>query len=138
MIDHCSYAVKDFDKSSVFYDETLKILGCQRVKEFEIEDGIDSKLRMIGYGDKYCPVFWISNNGKFIEEQIGNAQGFHLAFVAPNKKAVDDWYNKCLELGGKDNGKPGQRLEYHPGYYGAFIIDPSGWRIEAAIHNYRK
>ena len=52
-------------------------------------------------------------------------------------EAVQQWYAKCLELGGKDNGAPGPRPEYHPGYFGAFIIDPNGWRIEACFHQYQ-
>lgn len=59
--------------------------------------------------------------------------------------SVNDWekslnfYEQTFkELGGKDNGKPGPRPEYHPGYYGAFIIDPDGWRIEACLHDYKK
>jgi len=54
-------------------------------------------------------------------------------FVAPNIEAIHQWYAKCLELGGIDNGAPGPRPEYHPGYYGAFIVDPNGWRIEIHV-----
>ena len=36
--------------------------------------------------------------------------------------------------GGRDHGKPGVRAEYHPGYYGAFVLDPDGNNIEAVYH----
>ena len=70
-------------------------------------------------------------------EDVGKARGVHMAFSAPNAEAVAEWYDKALKLGGKDNGAPGVRPEYHPGYFGAFIIDPSGWRIEACFHGYK-
>jgi hypothetical protein len=90
-----------------------------------------------GYGDKsrMRPYFWISSEGN-PKEDIGNARGLHISFQASTIEAIHTWHDKCLELGGKDNGHPGPRPEYHPGYYGAFIIDPNGWRIEACLHHY--
>jgi hypothetical protein len=58
-------------------------------------------------------------------EAIGNARGVHMAFSASSVEAVKAWYDKCLELGASDNGAPGPRLEYHPGYFGAFVVDPN-------------
>jgi catechol 2,3-dioxygenase-like lactoylglutathione lyase family enzyme len=136
MLDHVSYSVCDFDKSVKFYDETLRILGIERLITLELE-----LYKVAGYGVKSLsrPIFWIGREETpNVHENIGKARGFHLAFRAPDIKAVDTWHQKCLELGGKDNGKPGPRREYHEGYYGAFIIDPDGWRIEAAIHEYKK
>ena len=71
------------------------------------------------------------------QEAIGKARGFHVAFKAPRILSIKKQYQKCLELGGKDNGAPGPRPEYHPGYYSAFIIDPNGWRLEAVLHDYK-
>ena len=93
-------------------------------------------VQVAGYGKGEKPYFWISPMGNK-EEEIGCARGVHFAFLAPSVEAVQEWHKKCLELGGKDNGAPGPRPIYHPGYYGAFIIDPSGWRIEACLHNYQ-
>jgi len=61
--------------------------------------------------------------------------GSHIAFVAANRKAVDAFYKAALKAGGKDNGKPGLRPEYHANYYGAFVFDPEGHAIEACCHN---
>jgi len=69
---------------------------------------------------------------------VGQAAGFHVGFVASNVEPVHKWYEKYLEIGREDNGAPGPRPEYHPGYYGAFIIDPNGWRIEACFQNYQR
>lgn len=129
MIDHTSIAVKDYPKSLIFYDATLDCLGYERI--FTIDE---NEVQTAGYGANGKPSFWISPLGK-ADEEIGKARGVHFAFLAHSKEEVDTWYTKCLELGGKDNGKPGPRPEYHPGYYGAFIIDPNGWRIEACVHD---
>ena len=58
----------------------------------------------------------------------------HLAFQAADRASVDRFHAAALAAGGKDHGKPGVRVEYHPGYYGAFVIDPDGNNIEAVYH----
>ncbi|ARN84368.1 VOC family protein [Candidatus Nucleicultrix amoebiphila] len=132
MIDHASFSVNNFSESLNFYDKTLKLIGYERLMTFDTED-----VQAAGYGKNNKPDFWISPQGS-PEEQIGQARGVHLAFQAPDVLSIKRWYNKCLELGGLDNGAPGPRPEYHEGYYAAFIIDPNGWRIEAVIHDYKE
>lgn len=133
MLDHVSYSVLDFQNSVKFYDETLKILGISRLMTFDTDEH-----KVAGYGVGSKPQFWIgTDNQPDNQEQIGKARGFHIAFSAPSVEAINLWHRKCLELGGRDNGLPGTRPEYHEGYYGAFIIDPNGWRIEAVLHDYR-
>ncbi len=58
----------------------------------------------------------------------------HLAFQAPDRATVRNWYEAVLAAGGRDNGPPGER-SYHPGYYGAFVLDPDGHNIEAVCHH---
>ncbi|OJW52520.1 MAG: hypothetical protein BGO67_06155 [Alphaproteobacteria bacterium 41-28] len=133
MIDHISFSVKNFEQSQDFYDKTLSILGYERLMNFDTEEH-----QVAGYGKNGKPSFWIGDSslsGK--EEEVGKAKGFHVGFLAPDVASVHQWYEKCLELGGTDNGAPGPRAEYHPGYYGAFIIDPNGWRIEACFQTYQ-
>ncbi|MET3130774.1 catechol 2,3-dioxygenase-like lactoylglutathione lyase family enzyme [Oxalobacteraceae bacterium GrIS 1.11] len=60
--------------------------------------------------------------------------GFHLAFSAPFRSAVDAFHACALRVGGSDNGAPGLREEYGPHYYAAFLVDPDGHRIEAVIN----
>lgn len=134
MLDHFSFCVKDYDQSLKFYDETLAILGYERLMTFDAPEQ-----KVAGYGCEGRPSFWmgVDHTTPKKDEFIGKAQGFHLAFKASDVNAVQDWYQKCLELGGKDNGAPGVRPEYHPGYYGAFVFDPNGWRIEACFHGYQ-
>ena len=124
IIDHTSFSVSNLQKSGKFYDETLATLGYKRWGSFG---------DVILYGTAQKPSFSISTKGN-PQEQLGNARGVHVAFAAPNRAAVDAWYAKALALGGKDNGKPGLRSEYHPYYYAAFIIDTDGWRTEAVCH----
>jgi catechol 2,3-dioxygenase-like lactoylglutathione lyase family enzyme len=59
--------------------------------------------------------------------------GFHLAFSAPSKAAVDAFHANALRVGGVDDGAPGLRPEYGPDYDAAFLVDPDGHRIEAVI-----
>jgi catechol 2,3-dioxygenase-like lactoylglutathione lyase family enzyme len=57
--------------------------------------------------------------------------GLHFCFTAPTAKSVDAFHAAALATGGQDNGMPGLRADYGPGYYAAFVIDPDGYRIEA-------
>ncbi len=59
----------------------------------------------------------------------------HLAFPAPDNQAVEDFHQAAIEAGYRDNGKPGERRSYHPGYYSAFVLDPDGHNIELVNHN---
>jgi predicted lactoylglutathione lyase len=71
----------------------------------------------------------------YIGEGTRNEPRLHIAFRAGNRKKVDEFYKAALAAGGKDNGKPGRRPEYHENYYGAFVLDPDGHNIEAVCHD---
>ncbi|MDR3436149.1 VOC family protein [Telmatospirillum sp.] len=124
MIDHLSVAVGDYALSRRFYDAALAPLGYRPVMEFG---------QGAGYGEADHPSFWITGEGD-LSEQIGRWRGFHIAFEAKDRAAVDAFYQAALAAGGKDNGAPGLRPDYHPNYYAAFVIDPDGYRIEAVCH----
>lgn len=134
MIDHTSIAVKNYSESLEFYDKTLSTLGYTRLMTLD-----KPEFKMAGYGNakRQRPYFWISSVGRE-DEEVGKARGFHLSFEANSVEEIHHWYETCLKLGGKDNGAPGTRPHYHPGYYGAFITDPNGWRIEACFHYYNE
>jgi catechol 2,3-dioxygenase-like lactoylglutathione lyase family enzyme len=59
----------------------------------------------------------------------------HIAFGVETNEAVDAFHRAAIEAGYTDNGAPGERAAYHPGYYGAFVLDPDGHNIEAVCHN---
>ncbi len=59
----------------------------------------------------------------------------HVAFAARDRETVDRFHAAGLDAGGGDNGAPGLRPRYHPGYYGAYLLDPDGNNVEAVFHD---
>ncbi|MFZ4603796.1 MAG: VOC family protein [Caulobacterales bacterium] len=129
-LDHVSIGVSDVARAKAFYDAVLAPLGMTAVMPTRLPSG---ELVSVGYGDASGkPVFWIGlplNRGA---PSAGN--GVHLAFAAPSRAAVDAFYIAAVEHGGHDDGSPGLRSEYHPDYYGAFVRDLDGNKIEAVRH----
>jgi catechol 2,3-dioxygenase-like lactoylglutathione lyase family enzyme len=117
MLDHVMLRVKDYAESKRFYDEVLGTLGYRMLMEFG---------ESCGYGDDK-PYFWIG-------EAPDPHPRTHIAFVAKSRAQVNAFHAKALELGAQSDGAPGLRLQYHPNYYGSFVIDPNGHNIEAVIH----
>jgi len=62
-------------------------------------------------------------------------ENLHLAVGVPDRHAVDEFHRAALAAGGRDNGAPGERPRYHPGYYGAYVLDPAGTNLEAVFHD---
>ena len=117
MFDHIGIGVKDLEKSREFYVKALAPLGLGVTLDFGAALGI-------GKPDK--PFFWIAS---------GHANApVHLAFRADTHAQVDAFYEAAIAAGAKDNGKPGIRPQYHPDYYGAFVIDLNGNNLEAVCH----
>ena len=61
-------------------------------------------------------------------------RGMHVCFRAPDREAVRLFHAAALSAGGQDDGPPGSRPHYHADYYGAFVLDPDGHRVEAVCH----
>jgi catechol 2,3-dioxygenase-like lactoylglutathione lyase family enzyme len=121
-IHHLSFAVTDLVRSGAFYDATLSVLGYVRVW---------ARAAAFGYGlpggsDKFA--IKVQSDGVSVPRQ-----GFHVAFCAPSREAVDAFYTAALAHGGKDNGGSGLHPEYGSDYYAAFVLDPDGYPIEAVI-----
>ena len=126
MIDHIGLSVADFDKSVAFYTAALAPLGL--IVQMEVtEEMTGGHGAHIGYGVPENPFFWIGS-GK------AASSGVHVAFSAPDRATVDAFHKAALAAGGRDNGAPGLRPEYHPNYYGAFVFDLDGNNIEAVCH----
>jgi catechol 2,3-dioxygenase-like lactoylglutathione lyase family enzyme len=128
MIDHLSIDVSDLKKSGHFYDNALKPLGYTTPMQSPREFG--GRL-YLGWGDSADTDLYI-NEGSRIEPPL------HIAFKADSREKVDEFYKAALASGGRDNGKPGLRPEYHENYYGAFVLDPDGHNIEAVCHTPQK
>lgn len=119
--DHMGFAVGDYDKSIAFYDRALAPLGIKAMSTFEYPGG-----KVTGYGSER-PILWL-NSGTALGGRV------HVAFTATTRDEVDAFYQAAIGAGGKDNGPPGLRPEYHENYYGAFVLDPDGHNIEAVCH----
>jgi catechol 2,3-dioxygenase-like lactoylglutathione lyase family enzyme len=118
IIDHLTISVRDFQRSKAFYSHALAPLGLAIVAEF---DGF------AGIGKNGRPQFW------FAQGSVGPHKT-HVAFAADSRAEVDAFYAAAMSAGGTDNGAPGLRTIYHPTYYGAFVLDPDGYNIEAVCH----
>lgn len=118
LIDHIQLVVRDLAASRRFYAAVFDVLG----------------IPMAGEGDDY---FWADE--LFVSTPDSTAANgeltgrHHLAFQARDRAMVDAFHRVALANGGTDNGGPGER-DYHPGYYGAFVLDPDGNNIEAVHH----
>jgi catechol 2,3-dioxygenase-like lactoylglutathione lyase family enzyme len=113
LIDHVHLRVADVDTSKRFYRAVVASLG--------------------------FPDILVEGNGFFYADELyvdkadGPISRVHLAFQARDREAVQAFHAAALAAGGRDNGAPGER-SYHPGYYGAFVLDPDGNNIEAVFH----
>ena len=118
MLDHVTLAVADLRVSRAFYDQALGPLGIERL----FDDGDQAA----GYGQAGKAFFWIA-------QQDHPASRAHVAFAAPNHDAVHAFHAASIMHGGRDNGAPGHRPQYHDRYYAAFVLDPDGNNIEAVV-----
>lgn len=124
MIDHITIGVAEFTRATAFYDQALAPLGARRL--FDVPVAQTAGVRVTGYGDTR-PWFWLA------EERATHGL-LHLAFQAQSADAVTAFHAAALRAGGRDNGAPGLRPQYHAGYFAAFVFDPDGHNIEAVFH----
>ena len=127
-IDHVSVGVSNMKRAKAFYDAALAPLGMTPVMPVEF----GGQLVGVGYGTPQRPTFWIQLPINGQPSSMGN--GVHVAFHADNRAQVDAFFMAAIEYGGVEDGRPGLRTEYHPDYYGAFVRDPDGNKIEACSH----
>ena len=120
MLHHVSVGVADLARALRFYDATLGALGYKRVMEF--------MPYAVAYGET-APSFWVQLPHD--QKAASNGNGTHIGFTAKNQKAVHAFHTAALSEGGSDEGAPGQRPEYSPNYYGAFVRDLDGNKLEA-------
>ena len=116
-IDHVTLIVSDLEASRAFYERALEPFG---IHVHELEDGDVS----------------IGPEGS---EDLGLRAGepaatIHVAFLANDEATVDAFHAAALDAGGRDNGEPGRRPQYHERYYAAYVLDPDGNNIEAVCH----
>ena len=119
MIDHVSIQCSDVAASAAFYDTVLAPLGGRRIMEFG---------DVIGFGTEF-PDFWLGphRTGEGFRES-------HLAFSAPDRAAVQAFFDAAVGAGTEVLHEPRVWPEYHADYYGAFVRDPDGNNVEAVCH----
>ncbi len=122
MIAHTSLPVSEYQKAKAFYTKVLVTLGYTQNMEYG---------EAAGYNDGENTDFWINTNEKGVVSS-------HVAFAAKNKEQVEAFYKTALELGAKDNGAPGYRKDYWPGYYAAFVYDADGHNLEVVFFDYNE
>jgi catechol 2,3-dioxygenase-like lactoylglutathione lyase family enzyme len=113
LLDHVHIRVSDLDASKRFYSAVLESLG--------------RSLTWEGDGAFAADELFVSDDG----ESTGH---LHLAFQAAGEDAVRRFHEAALAAGGTDNGAPGERDYYHPGYFSAYALDPDGNNVEAVYH----
>ncbi len=128
---HVSLGVSDIERARSFYDTVLRSLGYSLLYEVKERGGITS----LGWG-LHFPELW--SNLPLGGATARPGVGVHVAFHAPSCASVDEFHRAALSAGGTDNGAPGYRTDYDPGYYGAFVSDPDGNHLEAMWFDHRK
>ena len=128
MIDHVDIHVSDYAASKAYFLQALAPLGYELIMEFDVPEVPGGKV--CGLGACGQADFWLTPTTKAIVPT-------HIAFAAKSPSEVDAFHRASLAAGGEDNGPPGPRPHYHPGYYGAFVRGPDGYNVEAVIHDHK-
>lgn len=123
MIHHLSLGTNDLDRAGAFYDAVLAVVGIRRMAEND---------RELNYG---VGTFLISLGRPVNGEPAAPGNGVHVAFAAEDRAMVDRFHEVALAHGGTDEGAPGLRPEYDANYYGAFVRDPDGNKLEVVTQS---
>jgi catechol 2,3-dioxygenase-like lactoylglutathione lyase family enzyme len=124
MLDHIGLQVRDVEASLAFYLHTFAPIGMREVMRFPHGDTIVVGLA----GPDGTPVFWLGPSAGAETREL------HVAFRAPDRKAVDAVHDAAVAAGTEVLSAPREWPEYHPGYYGVFLRDPDGHNVEAVHH----
>ncbi len=120
-ISHISVGTNDLDRAVMFYDSVLMTLGCQRILEHP---------GGVAWGREY-PEFWVMTPFNGEAATVGN--GSHVAFMAFSEDQVIAFYRAALAAGGTDDGPPGPRPAYGDAFFGCYVRDLDGNKIEATF-----
>jgi catechol 2,3-dioxygenase-like lactoylglutathione lyase family enzyme len=118
-VSHVSLGTNDYERAKAFYGRVLKVIGCKLIMEHP---------GAAAFGKVY-PEFWI--NSPFDGKPATAGNGTHVGFVAQSKAEVDQFFKEALAAGATADGDPGHRHDYGEPYYGCFVRDPDGHKIEA-------
>ena len=119
-IDHVTIRASDRGASELFYDTVLRVLGIQKRHS----------------GEHYAE--WGNFSLARATDEKPATRCLHIGFVAPTRELVDEFWRVGTAAGYRDDGEPGPRPQYSPGYYGSFLLDPDGNSAEAVVHEVRR
>lgn len=119
MIDHVSIAVRDLARAEAFWERVLAPLGLTCLVRRD---------RTVGFGKSY-PEFWLNLREALVTAPADT--GVHICLRAPDREAVNAFHAAALAQGGRSDGEPGERRGEMTPYYGAFVRDPDGNKVEA-------
>jgi catechol 2,3-dioxygenase-like lactoylglutathione lyase family enzyme len=123
MFSHVTLGTNNFGKAETFWDAVMAVLGHPVL--FKANGSA-------AYGTPTGPKVFIVPPFDGKPAQSGN--GVHVAFIVGDRAMVDAFYTAAMNHGGSDEGAPGLRPHYHPNYYGAYVRDPDGNKIQAVCH----
>lgn len=126
MLDHLVIQVSKLDVSRAFYSAALAPLA-MRMRRVLDDDGV------VFGGEQPVPEEDPAGEFCLLQAPVPGER-LHFAFRAQTRDQVDAFYRAALAAGGKSNGGPGLRPQYHAYYYAAFVLDPDGYNIEAVCH----
>src|SRR4051794_37479732 len=118
-VEHLWIRVRDPAASRRFYSTIAPHAG--------LRIGVDEPDRVQVVGEDFS--FSLIDDERPLTEHV------HLAFPAQDDATVRAFHAAALAAGYDDHGGPGERPVYHPGYYGAFVLDPDGHNLEVVNHN---
>ena len=127
VISHVSLGTNNFDTAITFYDQVMAVLGFEKTMDYP---------GAVAYGVNELPIFWVQTPIDGEKASVGNWT--HIAFDAVNKEMVHKFYDAALAAGGAGDGEPGPRADYGEAYYGCFVRDLDGHKIEATWWDHSK
>lgn len=123
MFSHVTLGTNDFQKAEIFWDAVMAVLG---------HPVLYKAGGSAAYGTATGPKVFIVPPFDGKAAQPGN--GVHVAFIVDDRAKVDAFHKAAMSHGGTDEGAPGPRPHYHPNYYGAYVRDPDGNKVQAVCH----
>ena len=123
-VDHLWIGVPDLEATAAFYETLSPYTG------FELRSRPTGRVQFKGTGASFS----------LVDDERPNTRNLHIAFGSDASDAitndtVDAFHAAAIAAGYADNGGPGERPQYHPGYYAAFVLDPAGTNVEVVCHN---
>jgi catechol 2,3-dioxygenase-like lactoylglutathione lyase family enzyme len=117
-IDHLWIRVRDLEAAETFYATIARHTGLRQGRRWD--------------GGQQFRGAWATFS--LVQDGTPATENLHVAFPAPDRATVEDFYEAATAAGYRSNGKPGERPQYHRGYYGAYILDPDGTNVESVFH----